>query len=183
MTFGQIAAALPPSLATWNDPTTLSTRDVQNRLVLLSGTLNTSQAPPVVGTAVQTGGVIFAGSSTTAASIRDGASFTYLFGEKYVPTSQYTTGTWAGDSKCAYVGDSADTLRGGQRIPEPDTTPLPTAAASQPPLQGIFGGPHNAVFNVALCDGAVRQIGFDIDATLHFRLAARADGGTIQVPD
>lgn len=138
--------------------------------------LNASQ-PVLLGTGtVPTGGVIFAGSATPAAALRDGASTTYLCAEKYVPRAAYATGP-TGYSLCAYVGDSPDTLRGGHRPPESDATP------SVAGLEGAFGGPHTATFMAAMCDGSVRSIDLGIDPAVHFLLACRADRQAAQLPD
>jgi len=155
-------------------PSALS--DVQIKLQEWALTLNTSQTPPLSGAAVATGGVIFAGSSVLPVSIRDGTSNTYLMAEKYVPRSSYGVGTptGEGDAECAYVGDSADTLRGGQALPQSDATPI-TTVLSTTVLAGVFGSAHPGVFNAAMCDGSVRSVSFDIDARIHFLLAAKAD--------
>lgn len=142
----------------------------------MSGTLNAVQATFVSGLSVPTGGVIFIGSALPPARIRDGASNTYLFGEKYVPQAFLATGG-TGYSVVAYAGDSPDTLRGGHRPPESDTTPW------QNSRQGAFGGPHPGVFNAAFCDGSVRGIDFSIDAQTHFLLAAREDRQAVRPPD
>jgi len=139
--------------------------------------LNAAQ-PVLLGTGtVPTGGVIFAGSVLPPAAIRDGSSNTYLCAEKYVPRSAYSTSGQTGYSLCAYVGDSPDTLRGGHRPPESDSTPTATG------IDGAFGGPHPGAFMAAMCDGSVRGFAFDIDAAVHFLLACRADRQTVQTPD
>jgi prepilin-type N-terminal cleavage/methylation domain-containing protein len=139
-------------------------------------TINAPQ-PVLLGTgAVPTGGVIFAGSATPAAALRDGASSTYLCAEKYVPRTAYASGP-TGYSLCAYVGDSPDTLRGGHRPPESDATAFVTG------MEGSFGGPHASVFMAAMCDGSVRTIDLGIDPAVHFLLACRADRQPAQVPD
>lgn len=165
-TFGPPGYALPTSY-----PSTTDLPAVQTGLQAAGVTLNTSQVPPLSGAAVATGGVIFAGSSVLPVSIRDGTSNTYLMAEKYVPRSSYGVGTPAGqgDAQCAYVGDSADTLRGGQALPQSDATPITSV------LAGVFGSAHPGVFNAAMCDGSVRSVSFDIDARIHFLLAAKAD--------
>ena len=152
---------------------------------LVETELNLAQIPPGGADAVPTGGVIYAGSDVLPVSVRDGFANTYLFAEKYVPQSQYATGTNPGDDQCAYVGESSDTVRGGQSPPASDTTPWPaaTTAGEQDILVGVFGGPHSGGFNAAMCDGSVRSIGFDVDAMVHFLLAARADRQTVQPPD
>lgn len=142
-------------------------------------TLNTPQ-PVLSGTgvvSVPTGGVIFAGSGLPPAAIRDGSSNTYLCGEKYVPRTAYAQGVTPGYSLCAYVGDSADTLRGGHRPPESD------GAAIVSGIEGAFGGPHPGVFMVAMCDGNVRPIALDIAPAVHFLLSCRNDRQAVQAPE
>ena len=171
-TFGPPGYTLPTSYPSTPSDLLL----LQTGLQAAGVTLNTSQVPPLSGAAVATGGVIFAGSSVLPVSIRDGTSNTYLMAEKYVPRSSYGVGTPAGlgDAECAYVGDSADTLRGGQALPQSDATPI-TTVLSTSVLAGVFGSAHPGVFNAAMCDGSVRSVSFDIDARIHFLLAAKAD--------
>jgi len=172
-TFG--AYGYPGTFPTSSYPTDLTI--TATSMLVVSGSLNTPQAVMITGSTVATGGVIFAGSAVQPAAIRDGFSSTYLFGEKYVPRNEYLTGAAAGDQQCAYVGDSSDTLRGGQRPPASDST----AWAAE--LEGVFGGPHPASYNAAMCDGSVRQVSFDIDAAVHFLMAAKADRQVFQLPD
>ena len=139
--------------------------------------LNTAQMPPSGTAALRTGGIIFVGSRLPPARIRDGASNTYLFGEKYVPQSAYGTTAATGYQFVAYAGDSPDTLRGGHRPPESDATAWAAA------LQGAFGGPHQGGFNAAFCDGSVRTIGFDVTPLVHFLLSAREDRQPVQPPN
>ncbi len=142
-------------------------------------TLNTPQPvrPATVDVPVPTGGIIFAGSALSPAAIRDGSSNTYLYAEKYVPRTAYGNSGQAGFSRCAYVGDSSDTLRGGHRPPESDGVPWSAN------LEGAFGGPHAGVFMAAMCDGSVRSFAFEINAAVHFLLACRADRQAVQVPE
>jgi prepilin-type N-terminal cleavage/methylation domain-containing protein len=139
-------------------------------------TLNASQFV-LLGTGnVPTGGVIFAGSAVPPAAMRDGNSNTYLCAEKYVPRTAYATGT-TGYSLCAYVGDSSDTLRGGHRPPESDSVAWSSGR------EGAFGGPHPGVFLAAMCDGSVRTLDLDIAPSVHFLVAGKADGQSVQLPD
>ena len=140
-------------------------------------TLNAVQ-PVLAGTgSVPTGGVIFAGSAVPPVTIADGASNTYLCAEKYVPRSAYGTGVTPGYSLSAYVGDSSDTLRGGHRPPESDST------ASATGLEGAFGGPHPGVFLAAMCDGSIRILASDIAPSVHFLLSSRGDRQAVQIPE
>lgn len=155
--------------------TTVAIPLTQSGATTASGTLNTTQQMFATGSAA-TGGIIFIGSALMPARIRDGASNTYLFAEKYVPQSAYTTGT-TGYENPAYAGDSPDTLRGGHRLPLSDST-IWTGTAQA----GSFGGPHPGVFNAAFCDGSVRPIAFDITAQTHFLLSAREDRLPVEAP-
>lgn len=150
--------------------------ELQAAMTNATGALNTVQATFVSGLSVPTGGIIFVGSSLPPARIRDGASNTYLFGEKYVPRAFLAAGG-TGYQFVAFAGDSPDTLRGGHRPPEADATPW------QNSRQGAFGGPHLSVFNAAFCDGSVRGIDFSIDAQTHFLLASREDRQAVRPPD
>jgi len=165
---GAIPSAYP---ATATDLQTLQVA-VTNAAALL----NTVQASFVNGLSVPTGGVVFVGSGLLPVRIRDGASNTYLFAEKYVPQAFYTGGG-TGYQAVAYAGDSPDTLRGGHRTPLSDSTAWATTQ------QGAFGGPHLGLFVAAFCDGSVRSIDFDIDAQAHFLLAAREDRQAVRPPD
>ncbi|NDC64439.1 MAG: DUF1559 domain-containing protein [Planctomycetia bacterium] len=177
-TFG--AYGYPSGLPATYPATATEFANLQSGMQMVSGTdvgLNQWQVVMNTGVSVPTGGVIFAGSSVQPAAIRDGFANTYLFGEKYVPMGQYLSGAAPGDQQCAYVGDSSDVLRGGHRPPASDST----AWADE--LEGVFGGPHPAVFIAAMCDGSVRQLSFDIDTAVHFLMAARADRQVFQLPD
>ena len=117
-TFGATGSTLP-------SPPYPTTPDALNALAtgvfsVVSGTLNTLQAIPSTSTLVNTGGIIFCGSALPPARVRDGFANTYLFAEKYVPQADYAVGADAGNDHAAYVGDSPDTLRGGQMPPSAD---------------------------------------------------------------
>jgi prepilin-type N-terminal cleavage/methylation domain-containing protein/prepilin-type processing-associated H-X9-DG protein len=170
-TFGMVVGTIPSTYPS----TQLEFQTLQADMTTVSGTLNIRQSMPIVSGTVATGGIIFIGSALPPARIRDGATNTYLFGEKYVPQSAYTTGT-TGYQNVAYAGDSPDTLRGGHRLPESDSTAWTTTR------QGAFGGPHPGNFNAAFCDGSVRSINFSIDAQTHFLLSAREDRQAVQAP-
>ena len=173
-TFGMVVGTIRSTY-----PSTQSEfQSLQADMTTVSGTLNTRQAMPngsLTSGTVATGGIIFIGSSLPPSRIRDGATNTYLFGEKYVPQSAYATGT-TGYQNVAYAGDSPDTLRGGHRLPLSDAT------AWTGTQQGSFGGPHSGSFNAAFCDGSVRPIDFSIEAQTHFLLSAREDRQAVTAP-
>jgi prepilin-type N-terminal cleavage/methylation domain-containing protein/prepilin-type processing-associated H-X9-DG protein len=173
-TFGMVVGSIPSTY-----PSTQSEfQSLQTDMTTVSGTLNTRQAMPsgaIASGTVATGGIIFIGGSLPPSRIRDGASNTYLFGEKYVPQTAYVSGT-TGYLNVAYAGDSPDTLRGGHR------PPLNDGIAWADAQKGAFGGPHSGGFNAAFCDGSVRSIDFSIDAQTHFLLSSREDRQAVTAP-
>jgi prepilin-type N-terminal cleavage/methylation domain-containing protein len=108
--------------------------------------------------------------------IADGASNTYLVGEKYMQPRFYTTfgAGNLGDDQGPWVGDERDTVRYAFSPPAQDTDGLEATT--------IFGGPHPGVFLMGFCDGSVRAITLMIDANAHKQAGHREDSGTAQLP-
>jgi prepilin-type N-terminal cleavage/methylation domain-containing protein/prepilin-type processing-associated H-X9-DG protein len=118
-------------------------------------------------------GVFHGGSITAVVDIEDGLSHTYLIGEKYVNPDDYLTGDDLGDNENAYIGDNEDIVRWGNRdFPPTQDTPGWERRFS-------FGSAHPGGMNMALCDGSVRTITYDINLEMHQRLANSRDGQAI----
>lgn len=113
-------------------------------------------------------GVFYRMSRVRVASIRDGLSNTYLVGEKYVDSNLYGAGTDKGDDRPIFVGYSDGTIRWARQPPSRDARATDNSTA--------FGSAHRAGWTVALADGSVRSVAFDIDPEVHKLLASRADG-------
>ncbi len=113
-------------------------------------------------------GIVYLRSTVAMAHVRDGASSTYLVGEKYVGPDWYTNGLSYGDDQNPFSGDDRDVLRWTA------TPPLQDRAGLQATYQ--FGSAHSGGLNMAFCDGSVRMIGYSIDAETHRRLGNRKDG-------
>jgi prepilin-type N-terminal cleavage/methylation domain-containing protein len=119
-------------------------------------------------------------SKITLADISDGASSTYLLGEKYVNPFDYDTGKDACDNEGVYIGFSNDVTRMAYYAPMQDT-PGYTLWCTP------FGSAHNGIFHMAMCDGAVAPISYNIDSKpvgtqppgVHQRLANRSDGNVV----
>ncbi len=103
----------------------------------------------------------------------DGQSQTYLVGEKYLNPDHYDTGGDLGDNETTFIGYDWDTVRWAVpgRYPQQDQSGWSDYHA--------FGSAHAGGFNMALADGSVRSINFDIDLVTHQRLANRRDGEVI----
>jgi len=41
----------------------------------------------------------------------------------------------------------------------------------------VFGGPHLGAFHMAMADGSIKNVIYEIDLTVHTSLGHRADGG------
>jgi len=112
-------------------------------------------------------GICFQRSQLPPSWIRDGASETYLAGEKYVTRTNYQTAKDPGYDQSALSGVDVDLNRW---VLSP---PLPDGNAEN---MRVFGSAHPAGCNFVLCDGAVRLIKYTIDPEVHRRLGDRRDG-------
>jgi prepilin-type N-terminal cleavage/methylation domain-containing protein/prepilin-type processing-associated H-X9-DG protein len=129
-------------------------------------------------------GVIFCGSLIKLADVTDGASNTYLLGEKSLNPDQYATGTNGADNESAYMGDNVDIVRVvALNASIPPNKPLNQIAyyAPYPDAPGAdnymaFGSAHLSGFNMAFCDGSVHVISYSIAPEAHRRLGNRKDG-------
>jgi prepilin-type N-terminal cleavage/methylation domain-containing protein len=122
-------------------------------------------------------GVFFPTSMTRMPDIEDGASNTYLVGEKHLNPDNYTTGIDWADNNAVFEGYDWDTERWSLWIGSP-------VNHFSPPLQDTpglddysdFGSAHASSLNMSLCDGSVRTISYSIDPTTHANLCHRKDG-------
>ena len=121
----------------------------------------------------QHNGVCFQRSQVS--NIPDGAGDTYLLGERYLNPDHYADGKAEDDDHCLYIGHGRDVLRWTNAPPKQDR-------AGQDG-QFIFGSAHRGVFNMALCDGSVRSLGYLIDPALHARLGNRNDGKPVNADE
>jgi prepilin-type N-terminal cleavage/methylation domain-containing protein/prepilin-type processing-associated H-X9-DG protein len=127
-------------------------------------------------------GVIFRHSECTMAFITDGASNTYLIGEKYLSSDEYNGSTDTGDDQGWMEGYDYDTNRWVQL--GDITASDPANRGYCPPLQDTsgytdyyrFGSAHGTGLNMAFCDGSIQSISYDIDPETHRRLGNREDG-------
>jgi len=126
-------------------------------------------------------GVNFLGAEIELRHITDGASNTYMVGEKNLDPDTYEgTDTTeneqggygsGGDGHSYFQGFDWDTHRFGAEPPVQDSP-------GADPFR-VFGSAHPVVWHAVLCDGSVRAVSYDIDLTTHKRLANRHDGREI----
>jgi prepilin-type N-terminal cleavage/methylation domain-containing protein len=123
-------------------------------------------------------GIAFCGSLIKMADVSDGATNTYLLGEKYVNPDHYATGQDYGDDEAAFIGQNNDVVRWSG-----DTATDLYELVQDTPGGGwinAFGSAHGNSLNMALCDASVRSINYTIDLSIHRRLCNRMDG---ELPD
>jgi prepilin-type N-terminal cleavage/methylation domain-containing protein len=120
--------------------------------------------------AFQPTGIVHILSQVKMAQVTDGASNTYLAGEKNLMPDDYFTGTDDGDNENMYMGDNSDITRWCDLgdFPLPDTPGVD--------MLNSFGSAHPSTFSMVFCDGAVRAVSFSIDHGLHRLLGCRNDG-------
>jgi prepilin-type N-terminal cleavage/methylation domain-containing protein/prepilin-type processing-associated H-X9-DG protein len=120
-------------------------------------------------------GISYARSQIKVAHIRDGASNTYMLGEKSLMPNDYTNGMNSADDFGMYEGCAHDTYRWCP----PDQQYVPAQDRVGVNYYSAFGGPHAGGCIFVFCDGSVRVISYSIDRVTHSRLANRADGQAI----
>jgi prepilin-type N-terminal cleavage/methylation domain-containing protein len=114
--------------------------------------------------------------------ITDGTSKTALVGEKSLPTRFYHTGYGdppnyaggdnGGDNNSMYQGYDLDNTRWIGRVPSPDSDQLPADHYND------FGSAHASGMHMAMCDGSVQFIEYEIDPKVWGLYGHRADGKT-----
>lgn len=121
-------------------------------------------------------------------TVVDGASKTYLVGEKYLETQFYETGESAGDNESLFAGFCSDLHRYAGMIERqrpiagsrsPFVVPLHDATTGTDEIPGSarFGSAHPVGFFMAHCDGSIHFVPYEIDPESHFRRGNRNDGG------
>ena len=115
-------------------------------------------------------GISYERSLVRMANILDGASNTYMLGEKYLNPDSYFTGLDGADNECSTAGYDNDTYRCGYlgQTPVQDTPGIADTFC--------FGSAHASAAQMVFCDGSVHRISFSIDAETHRRLSNRQDG-------
>jgi len=114
-------------------------------------------------------GVVFQHSDLKVSAITDGATYTYMVGEKNLNADHYSDGWPRDDDDGLFVGFDNDTCRMTVLAPKQDTPGLEWFS---------YGSVHPGGFHIAMCDGSIQALSYDLDAVIHRRLGNRADGET-----
>jgi prepilin-type processing-associated H-X9-DG protein len=135
-------------------------------------------------------GVIHYHSELKLSQISDGTSNTYLIGEKYMMPEYYEESPIGGggyaDNQSVYTGFEWDNERRAWNPLDGIDTTLAQPRQDTPRLDGpmlhAFGSAHAGGLNMAMCDGSVHYLSYDIDPNTHRYLASRLDTQSAVMP-
>lgn len=112
-------------------------------------------------------GVSYLRSVIRPAHLKDGATYTYLVGEKFVADFGLSSYEDRGYDQSMYVGVDLDLSR---------WTIEPPVQDRDENFERRFGSAHAEACHFAFCDGRVQSISYAIDGEVHRRLGNRRDG-------
>ncbi len=118
-------------------------------------------------------GICWLRGGARLSDIIDGSSNTYLVGEKYVSQLSYEQPFDRGYDQAMFTGVDLDTTRWTLQTPIQDENLL---------SERSFGSAHSVGCQMAMCDGSVRTISYQIDASVHRYLGHRKDGRPVVAP-
>jgi len=116
-------------------------------------------------------GMSYLRSMVRIRGIPDGTSKTYICGERFLFTDTYETGRHGDDNQSWDTSYDWDTYRWTNFPPEGDTFINQRDCCNQ-----TFGGPHSTSFLMAMADGSVQQLNYDINAKAHQAFGSRNKG-------
>ncbi|MEI6658178.1 MAG: DUF1559 domain-containing protein [Planctomycetota bacterium] len=122
-------------------------------------------------------GLVFRRSQVRMKDIADGASKTYLVGEKYLDPAKMADGTSDDDDQSLYSGFDRDMVRVGCVPPYRDRSGFdPKDVHGGYPVPLAYGSAHPDACGIAMADGSVRSVEYAIDPATHRSLSSRTDG-------
>jgi type II secretory pathway pseudopilin PulG len=120
-------------------------------------------------------GISYQYSMIRASQVIDGASHTFMLGEKALSSAAYYDGSDTADDQCVYSGNDNDNVGFTGKTADDIYLPQPDSRPANADLKFRFGGPHAESFAMAMCDGSVSYLSFDVDAVTFWRLGGRND--------
>jgi prepilin-type N-terminal cleavage/methylation domain-containing protein len=128
-------------------------------------------------------GLFYYHSTISRRQVTDGLSHTIFFGEKHVTVEHYLTGMDGSDNQPMYQGYDIDTVRFTSGLYPPlRDVPTLTSVPSTALIYSAFGSAHPSDFNVAMCDGSVHSLTYNIDIVVFGNLGNRRDGKVAALP-
>ena len=173
----RLSCAIPNPIGAGNDyAACFGSYVFPNYTVVTTYNVTDSSFPPTS----QYNGVSFMRSEVTVADVSDGTSNTYLIGEKIVEVDAYDAPVidCGGDCDPAISGFDGQNYRGyypgcdrPYDAPNARWPPISPGRICRATLADIFlAAPHGEIFNMAMCDGSVHPISYEINLTVHARL-------------
>jgi len=120
-------------------------------------------------------GAIFRRSHVRLTMVIDGMSQTYLLGEKALAVRHYRTGAANNDDQTMYAGFDRDSNR-SCHIAYPPVRDTQADTDSQ-----SFGSAHATHFNMAMCDGSIKSVSYQVAPDVHRHAGNRRDGSASAV--
>ncbi len=129
-------------------------------------------------------GISYIHSQINIAFVRDGTSYTFMVGEKYLNPDHYLDGLDGSDDWSMYTGQQDDINRGTACATQPAPSPCTQYYTPMQDTPGVtsgylFGSAHAGAFNIAFCDGSIHAIAYEIDQAVYRQLCNRSDGQVI----
>ena len=132
------------------------------------------------GTMNDATGVVHRRSEVKPAHVLDGASNTYMLGERYLDPDRYYDGTSPDNDQGWDLGYDYDVNRWTAN----NVSDRP--AQDRPGMGGSrtnFGSAHSAGFHMVFCDGSVHLVSYSINGETHRRLGNRKDKLPVEFTD
>jgi prepilin-type N-terminal cleavage/methylation domain-containing protein len=101
--------------------------------------------------------------------VKDGDQYTILVGERNFNRQRMADPSQDDENNGYIAGYSWDTIRWGYDVPAVDRTDMSTSDTR-------FGSSHSSIAQFVFCDGAVRQITYNVDLLVFQGACAREDG-------
>lgn len=137
--------------------------------------LSDHEWPPISG---QTG-INYVGAEIKLQQITDGATNTYMVGEKYLNPDAYDSADGlvdGGDNHSVYQGFDYDINRWTAYDPaDPLSADQPKQDRAGQEDYRSFGSSHPGIFHMTYCDGSVHGVSYDIELEVHRAAGNRQD--------